>query len=421
MDRHKTYYRAQRMSMKTIERKKGFDGVLFGGVILLVIGYILLHDLFGGTLLAHSNWDSYTLQAMAWRQGSLGLGQDYSWLELAVYNGDWYSPFPVVPTFVMYPLTFVFGGLTPNNLIVMAYAVISVIFAYLCFKNLDTPRLYAMFLAIVFVLGSNAMWMSANGGVWFQAQMLNLLLCFAGIYCLLKEQNTLSLALIALAVGCRPFSILLLLGVFLYLVINERRSTGKNPALVFFRQMRYLILPVLIGLGYLYFNYIRFGDWLDFGRAYLPEFAAVGGREFGLEYVLPNLYNHFAEPVRMLTDGSLTFPAFDGFMFFIANPIFIIWFFNIVKDIVQKKMPPEKVILIVMWVLNLLLLTMHKTMGGWQFGARYTVDLIPYVLLYTLFNVDIKVEKRTVFIGVFALMFNVYGALVMNCKEGFMM
>jgi hypothetical protein len=68
-----------------------------------------------------------------------------------------------------------------------------------------------------------------------------------------------------------------------------------------------------------------------------------------------------------------------------------------------------------------LLLASHKTLGGWQFGARYAVDLIPYVLLYTLFNVDIKAEKLTVMIGVFAVMFNVYGALVMNFKEGFML
>ena len=31
---------------------------------LMAFGYLLLHDLFGGTLFSHSAWDSYTLQAM---------------------------------------------------------------------------------------------------------------------------------------------------------------------------------------------------------------------------------------------------------------------------------------------------------------------------------------------------------------------
>jgi hypothetical protein len=99
MDRYRKFYRAQRMSLKAIEPEKGFDGVLLGGVILLVILYILLHDIFGGTLFRHSNWDSYTLQAMAWRDGSLGLGQDYTWLELSAHNGDWYLTFPWYPHF----------------------------------------------------------------------------------------------------------------------------------------------------------------------------------------------------------------------------------------------------------------------------------------------------------------------------------
>ena len=85
---------------------------------LMAFGYLLLHDLLGGTLLSHSAWDSYTLQAMAWRRGSLSLGRNYPWLELAVYQGEYYVSFPPFPSVVLLPFTFLFGENTPNNLII---------------------------------------------------------------------------------------------------------------------------------------------------------------------------------------------------------------------------------------------------------------------------------------------------------------
>ncbi len=96
----------------------------FAGMLLLMaLGYVLLHDLFGGTLLASSEWDSYTLQAMAWRQGRMDLGRNYEWLELAVYQGRYYVSFPPLPSVLMLPLTFVFGYETPSNLVVAVLAM----------------------------------------------------------------------------------------------------------------------------------------------------------------------------------------------------------------------------------------------------------------------------------------------------------
>lgn len=68
-------------------------------MLLAMIGYLLLHDLAGGTLFIHEPLDSYTLQALAWRKGEIYLtnGQDYPWLELAIYNGKYFVSFPPIP------------------------------------------------------------------------------------------------------------------------------------------------------------------------------------------------------------------------------------------------------------------------------------------------------------------------------------
>lgn len=149
---------------------------LWGMLALMLLVYILLHDLLGGTLFAHEPLDSYTLQALAWREGRLSLGQDYPWLELATYQGDWYVSFPPFPSVVMLPLTYLFGENTPNNLLIILYAMGTAALAYLCLCRRGVKPPAAAFLGLFYVLGSNMCWMSTSGGVWFQAQALNMLL-----------------------------------------------------------------------------------------------------------------------------------------------------------------------------------------------------------------------------------------------------
>ena len=97
------------------------DWLLIGTLCVLIMGYVMLHDLCGGTLFRHNDWDSYTLQALAWREGRTALSQNYSWLELAVYNGQYYVSFPPLPSVVMLPLTYIWGADTPNNVVVMVW------------------------------------------------------------------------------------------------------------------------------------------------------------------------------------------------------------------------------------------------------------------------------------------------------------
>jgi hypothetical protein len=64
-------------------------------------------------------------------------------------------------------------------------------------------------------------------------------------------------------------------------------------------------------------------------------------------------------------------------------------------------------------LVNILLLCVHKTLGGWQFGARYTVDMIPMVFLYLLLSKKARPSRVEFVIGALAIMFNIYGVLAM--------
>jgi hypothetical protein len=84
------------------------------------------------------------------------------------------------------------------------------------------------------------------------------------------------------------------------------------------------------------------------------------------------------------------------------------------KDVFKKEMTAVKACICVAVIANIVLLCMHKTLGGWQFGARYTIDMIPMVFLYLLLSKKARPTRIEFIIGTVAIMFNIYGALAMT-------
>jgi len=375
-------------------------------LLMTVVLYLLLHTLFGGTLLSSSPYNSYTLQAMAWQNGKLGLGQDYPWLELAVYGGDYYVSFPPVPTLVMLPFTIFFGEQTPDNVIILGFLLLILTAVYQTARRIGASEYQAAFFSAFFGLGSNLLWLCSDGAVWFLAQALNIVLCTWAIYLAVCGKRTLALGLIALAVGCRPFSILLFIPLLLYFIEQDRQTEGVDLKHVILSQWKILVLPALIGLAYVCFNYARFHHPLEFGHSYLPEFSR-GEPQFHARYILQNLKN-ILRPITLTETGAVEYPYYEGFLFIAANP-----FFLLLLSRFRKPKPHQWSALFCMG-LNLLLLLMHRTFGGWQFGARYTVDLLPYVLFAILPTLNNHPKSAELWIGIFGILLNLYGAIAMH-------
>ena len=169
--------------MKELLKKlRGMDAGMLCIPALMLLGYIFIHALFGGTLLSYNCWDSYSLQAMSWLSGRLDMGKNYEWLELAVYNGKYYLSFPPLPSVVMLPLVLLFGERTPSNLVSALYGIFTAMIACKILKKEGMKQGGAVFFAIAYVWGSNMLWLSTSGGVWFLAQGLNMLLLTACVY-----------------------------------------------------------------------------------------------------------------------------------------------------------------------------------------------------------------------------------------------
>ncbi len=396
--------------MQTKSRYAPLVGILF----CLALSLLLYHSLAGGTLLSRNFYDSYSLQAENWLAGRnyIANGEDYTWLELAIYHGRYYQSFPPVPAAFMLPFVVLFGGAAavPSNLIMLFVALLCTAGVYACCLNAKTSPVTAAFFTLFISFGSNTFWLSTSGGVWFMAQMLGLCLAFWGLFFAQRGGRVLPSLLFALAVGCRPFYAVLLAVWFLW----QLRADRSPRAVVSAAAPAFVAAAAMMA-----YNYARFGSVTEFGHNYLPEFMAAEHGQFSLAYLLPNLAN-LLRPVTLDSNLQLHFEIFNGFLFLIANPLFLLALVRGIQLLRQREprvpapaLPTNGTVILLCCLLIVMLTAMHRTMGGWQFGTRYLIDLFPWVLVWFLACPGWKPSTAAWTLCGAAMLFNLYGAVYM--------
>lgn len=401
---HKLFYR------KAIGERRGLAlGVFTVAMVYLFIAWGLGLDIF-----AHSDYDSYTLQAQTWLKGHIALDQDYSWLEIARYGGRLFISFPPFPAILMVPLVLIFGGQTPSMLVVFVYFMGSYVVGYALARRFDYSDAVAACLSGFLVLGCNMLEVTHYGGVWNMAQALGFLLTLLAFYFMTSKKRGqwhASLICIALAVGCRPFQAFYV-PVLLYMLYRQLAVPEEKGIWTRIKAMLpFIAAPVAIAAVYCVYNYIRFDNIFEFGHNYLPEFTQAPDGQFSLNYVGTNFSNILRMPY--LEDGRLLFPIFSGFAFFIANPVYLVWGQKSVTAIVRRRITWQEGLLFTAFLVHFFALLMHKSFGGWQFGTRYLCDLIPAMYFFVLSR-KARVGAGTGMIMIFAVLFNIYGSVIFH-------
>lgn len=385
----------------------------------LALALVLYHSLAGGTLLQSSPYNSYALQAENWLAGrnNIANGENYTWLELAIYQGRYYQSFPPVPAVLMLPFVAAAGewSAIPGNLIAMGLALLCAGGVYACCMRGGMQPVTCAFFTLFVSMGSNVFWMSTSDGVWFLAQVCALGFAFWGLFFAQggnAVQDAAASLCMALTVGCRPFYALLL-ACWLGWQFYQRRSLKRIlPA---------LLPAVVMAACMMAYNFARFGSVTELGHNYLPEFVRAENGQFSLTYLVPNLLQ-LLRPVTLDAQGQLHFEIYNGFLFFAANPLFLL---AMVRGLllrlpghqaevqVSVPLPSAGWFVAAMCLLMTCLTCMHRTLGGWQFGARYMVDLFPWLFVWLLGRPKWRPDSSAWALCGAAMLFNLYGALYM--------
>ncbi len=373
----------------------------------LICAYVLIYALAGQGIFSHSNYDSYTRQALAWWSGKAYLPENVSWLELAFYNGHYYVSFPPFPSVVMALLTPIFGLQTPDNFVNTLFGIGTFLLAYRYLMKREFGGFYAAVFALLLTLGSNLLYLSATGWVWFAAQTQGFFFSVLSLYMMQSDKAhawALSFLSLGAAMACRPFQVIYA-PLLLYLLYHKMDGIG------FFRRLLrcapYVLPLAFVGLCMGAYNYARFGGFFEFGHNYLPEFARDA--QFSLSYVSGNL----KEIMKFPGSGNEGFwPKFNGTLFFLVNPAYILALVCLIR-----KMNTKRWIWLGCFAIHLFVTLCHRTMGGWQFGCRYLADMLPFMLVVFADERVYRTERITGYAGLPAALLiagaaiNVWGAV----------
>lgn len=386
-------------------------------VITSVLLYLFLMCwLTGYGPLKQNVYNSYALQADSWRQGRLDLGQDYPYLELAVYNGKYYVSFPPFPSYILFPLTFIFGSNTPDALLMWFISLLSAGYLYRLALQFRLSEPLSALTTLTVILGSNATFNMLNPGAWFFAQNLCFLLAVMTIYYASNGKGGWALFFWACSVGCRPMQIFFLPVVLLILYIVEKKKSPELSGKKIVSNKIYWGIPAsCVALTYMVLNYLRFGSIIEFGHNYLPEFIRAEHGQFSVKYMSENLKSllHF---FQFDESGKIVIDHFGNLSFMLVSPCVIFAILTLLACILKKE---YRIVIfqsgiIACAIAYLAVTIMHKTMGGWHFGNRYANDILPWIYLATVLGLSRveKLGKYQIPIAVFGLCLNAIGNVV---------
>ena len=373
--------RAQRLTDRSRSELADIAAVVLG----LLLARLALAALTGQwPWLAYNPYNSYNLQARGWLAGRLDLGQDYPWLELAIYQEKYYVSFPPFPSAVLLPFAVLCGEATPDAWIALAFSVLAAVHAVRIARCFTRDSRVVCGSALALLTANGYLFLCLNGWVWFFAQNICFALTLAAIDHALHGRGAASLALWACAVGCRPMMILLL-PVLLVLLWRAMPEAARERTAFLRLCALWLILPALIGGSYAALNWARFGHPLEFGHNYLPEFQRAEQGQFSLTYAWEHLLQ-WLRPLPLTDEGRLDIPVSDGMPVWLTTPLL----FSAGAEWVAARRRRERASGAMAWLLPLVtaaylfIILCHRTLGGWQFGNRYVVDVLPMLYLALL-------------------------------------
>ena len=124
-----------------------------------------------------NGYNSYALQADAWLHSRLDLGQDYPWLELAIYQERYYVNFPPFPSYLLLPFSVFCGKQTPDGFISLLFSLIGVWACVSLARKAGQNPVQAVLLTLCLYLGTGYLFIALTPAVWFFAQTLCFNLC----------------------------------------------------------------------------------------------------------------------------------------------------------------------------------------------------------------------------------------------------
>lgn len=290
------------------------------------------------------------------------------------YQGKKYLPFPPIPALVLVPIIAVGKSVTQQQVSIII-GVINAVLVFLLLKKFTNPK-RAFLLSIFFASGTVAFWSAIVGTTWYFAHNTALMFFLLSLIVFKDKKYALSGFLFSLAVLSR---LPIFAGIIFYLL--ELKKDKIN--LLKFLSTAIICIPIVF-----FYNWLRFGG--IFHSGYVEIYKSYLGMGYPVSFfqvIFPNFPNFGYFDVRNiplhiftflflppLIKGGVLLPSPYGMGILFTTPLLLVAMLPPFKKGLEKNLFRG-------FIAIAFLDFLHYAQGWVQFGYRFLLDFLPFLLI----------------------------------------
>lgn len=318
--------------------------------------------------------------------------------------GKFYVIYPPLPAVVLMPFVAFWGSGTNQSAVSALIAALSVYVAGMVFRELGLSTKKVMWMSILYGFGSMLWYHAVVGSAWYFAHVCALFFLWLAILSALRKYSLFLTGLFLGLAFLARFPVLLSLPFFVYV----RRSDFVSSLKIHWKNL------VLFGAGAgLCVGLLGVYNWVRYGRIDNYGYYLLEHRTYNLEneyahgsYDLSYIPRHVEAMFLTLPDRSDSFPYLVPDMWSMA-----LWF--VFPALVLAVFAPWNNAVVRASALAILFTLpaslFHGGVGASQFGYRYALDYMPFIVLIIAESMRRKLAFIHIFLILFSVLINMWG------------
>ena len=347
--------------------------------------------------------------ADAWLHGRLDVqGYPPHYHDWIAVGGKVHSPFGPTPAILLLPFVWWWGTALNMNLFSMAVAGLNAAFCWLLLLRAGVGPRRAALGTLMFAFGTVNWYTAIIGTTWFLSHLcVELFLLLALLEVFGRGRGILVGAAFGFAVLSRVNVMTALPAVVLLLIDRRAKRSGLRrfvDGAAFGRALLVglgLALPIAIEMG---LNYSRFGNPLETGYGTAAQMY-LGGRPHGWydwRYLPQHLYVSIFKGWEYTEEFPFLKPSPEGLSVLFTSPVLLYAFAASWRDRTVR----------LLWlavVLTAAALFPYFYQGWVQFGYRYLLDALPYLIILTAAGMEGEPRRTILLLAEFSVLSNALG------------
>lgn len=380
---------------------------LIAGAVAFVLTLIASH-------LRSTPYNNYVLFANAVLHGRLWIDWPGPYIDAVLWNGHRFIVNDPLPGFLMIPFVALFGVAANQTFLAVILCAIAVGAAWELCERLDCEPAVTVWLCAFYLIGSDLLWCSMLGDVWFIAQT-SAVACMTLALVEMAGRNRMWVVMLfyAGAIASRFTVVMALPAVASIVLAGGLRGDGrlrlnwpaiKAPLL----QLCAVMIPAT--LLWCAYNIVRWGVPWDSGHTVFFHQDAIGsqsGSPFALSHVPYQLWSFFVQYPDFSNRWPWIRPSFSGVALTWTAPALALAF------LAWRPRP----LVIALWIAVILAAgpsLLYYVNGFAQYGMRHALDFIPFLFVLMILGVRRKLPLCGVALIAYSCLAQLYGVWYWN-------